>query len=52
MAQPSVAAFFTNRKRAALDDAISIKNRVRLPSQQRDSRYKSICKDVLPIQAF
>ncbi|EDV55916.1 DNA replication factor Cdt1 [Drosophila erecta] len=27
MAQPSVAAFFTNRKRAALDDAISIKNR-------------------------
>nr|XP_016940831.1 DNA replication factor Cdt1 [Drosophila suzukii] len=27
MAQPSVAAFFTNRKRAALDDATSIKNR-------------------------
>ncbi|XP_017148136.1 DNA replication factor Cdt1 [Drosophila miranda] len=27
MAQPSVAAFFTNRKRAALDDAITIKNR-------------------------
>ncbi|XP_020800372.1 DNA replication factor Cdt1 [Drosophila serrata] len=27
MAQPSVAAFFTNRKRAALDDAITTKNR-------------------------
>ncbi|XP_017124816.1 DNA replication factor Cdt1 [Drosophila elegans] len=27
MAQPSVAAFFTNRKRAALDDATAIKNR-------------------------
>ncbi|XP_017016060.2 DNA replication factor Cdt1 [Drosophila takahashii] len=27
MAQPSVAAFFTNRKRAALDDATSLKNR-------------------------
>ncbi|XP_017061853.1 DNA replication factor Cdt1 [Drosophila ficusphila] len=27
MAQPSVAAFFTNRKRAALDDATTIKNR-------------------------
>ncbi|KAH8400825.1 hypothetical protein KR009_001205 [Drosophila setifemur] len=27
MAQPSVAAFFTNRKRAALDDAASLKTR-------------------------
>lgn len=35
MAQPSVAAFFTNRKRAALDDAITIKNRVRDPPQKR-----------------
>lgn len=30
MAQPSVAAFFTNRKRAALDDATAIKTRVRI----------------------
>lgn len=28
MAQPSVAAFFSNRKRAALDDATTIKTRV------------------------
>lgn len=28
MAQPSVAAFFSNRKRAAVDDATIIKNRV------------------------
>lgn len=28
MAQPSVAAFFSNRKRAAVDDAATIKTRV------------------------
>jgi len=30
MAQPSVAAFFSNRKRAAVDDATTIKTRVSL----------------------
>ncbi|XP_022228703.2 DNA replication factor Cdt1 [Drosophila obscura] len=50
MAQPSVAAFFTNRKRAALDDAITTKNR-RLLEPAESAQPQSQDEDIDTLKA-